>query len=336
MDDATTVRERFASLRRRARSEAGWWASLLAGGLVAAAVCHVVLTRCGVQDTYRTLAVEALGPQTRVLALGSSHAYEGIDPRAVGAPEMTLGADGFDYRVMESVLAGHLPRLEGLSVLLIELDIAPLLFDTLAWYDGDDTPYLELEPDIGALDAEPLLRARLCWEQTVAYSRLLRPFLRREKLAPLDLARLLKGKRRRPVPGFFGSPEVMLERNTGEKVVAAHRRHLDVARAERNLPALDRTIAVARRRGVRVVLVRFPKHRSYVEATPPEWTELLDESLAWLRARHADPPLDLWDFEAMDGLADDDFADADHLNRNGARKLTAELAPRIAALLRER
>ena len=110
-------------------------------------------------------------------------------------------------------------------------------------------------------------------------------------------------------------------------------RHLQVYELDREaLDALGELVRDVRADGARVVFVEYPVSVVYLETVAREhavadrvWREELD-------ARFPDVPRLRFEAAAA-GLGVEDFRDADHLSRRGARAFASYLAERVRPLL---
>jgi hypothetical protein len=94
---------------------------------------------------------------------------------------------------------------------------------------------------------------------------------------------------------------------------------------------IDRLVRAAREQGAQPVLVRMPVHSAYSERIPADAERQFGDYLEVLVAREGLPLLDLsqqWSEERSL------YADPDHLNEQGALRLSAEVCRVVAPLLR--
>lgn len=103
----------------------------------------------------------------------------------------------------------------------------------------------------------------------------------------------------------------------------------------RNLRALEGTIALLRRRGIRVVLLRLPHGAGYTAQRPSIVTARWLELQRFLSARRqSDQGLYLVDWGDHPGFTRGDFCDNHHLNVFGANKLARLLDGNLRILCR--
>ncbi len=334
---AVFTRERIAGMVSEARAQRG---RLAASGLVFLGIlvaAWALLAPWTARENYRTLAVAALSEETRVLVLGTSHVDMGLDPRRIEVPAMNLSADICDFVCLEAVVAGHVDRLPGLELVLLEVDVVSLIYDTFATYQGDHRNFLDLAPSIDALRESWGRKARLRWDRALLYSSWVGPFLARQKFAPREILRAWREKREGPrqplLAGHRSFDKVMTEENDGKAILAIHAEEGSLANVDRNVEALIRTLRFLRERDVGVVLVRFPHHRSYWENRPQSWDATYQRALGRVWREFGRDAFSYWDFERIPVFSDDEFRDGDHLNAKGSERFSAVVNGRVLEAL---
>src|SRR5688572_6748260 len=257
----------LGSFRRALQPHLGFVSLILAGFALALVVCSLVLGRWTADTNHRVQAVAALGPQTRAVVAGSSHVFATLNPRLSRLPIMNLAAPVCSYVCVEAIVRGNLPKLPGLEALVIELDVVPAYYDTLLAYHGDYRQFLELDPDIDALPAGAYQKYELWRDRTLERS-FVGPLFRFGKLTPKEV--IERARDTRPVedsvvgPGYANGPETMPPNDDGKARVARHvRESRGLSQLPENEAALRRLIELARGRGLRLALMRFPHHPSY-------------------------------------------------------------------------
>ena len=315
------------------RVEKVWCATLapvLLGVLVAGWALLVPWTQ---RVNYQTLAVDALSEEIRVLGLGTSHLDVMLDPKGFEAPMMNLPQDIGSYVCLEAVLAAHLDRVPNLELVLVEMDIVPLMYDTLDVYGGHYAKFLDLDPDLDVL-AQPWSRKlRLRWERALSYSRWTGPLVARRKLAPArirdDLREARDGPRWPLDAGHRGIDTRLTPENDGAAIVAIHAEQGSLDYVERNLQALRRILQRLIDRRVAVVLVRLPHHHTYWENRPASWDNAYASALDQIMLEFGPRGVLYWDFEKRPTYPDEEFRDGDHLNVHGAKRFTKMLNQRV-------
>jgi hypothetical protein len=324
------------SFRRALQPHLGFLAVLMAGFAAALVLCSLVLGRWTADTNHRLQAVAALGPQTRAVVAGSSHVFATLNPERTRVPTMNLAAPVCSYVCIEAIVRGNLPKLSGLEALILELDVVPAYYDTLHAYRGDYRQFLELDPDIASMPIGAYQKFELWRDRTLERS-FIGPLFRFGKLTPKEIIERVRGTR--PVedavvgPGYANGPETMPPNDDGIARVARHvRESRGPSELPRNEAALRRLIELARERGLKLALMRFPHHPSYWQALPREWQTGLDGLLARLQTDYPGA-FEYWDFGQLPELAEADYRNGDHINDGATDRVTALFDSRLERLL---
>lgn len=328
--------ELLRDVRRAVRPHRGFIAALLALFAATLVLCSLWLGRWTEQTNHRRQALAALGPDTRVLVAGSSHVFASVNPGLLSIPTMNLAAPVCSYVCIEAIVRGNLPKVPGLEALVIELDVVPAFYDTLAAYRGDYRQFLELDPDIGSMPVEPFAKYELWRDRSLERSPI-GPLLRFGKLTPAEVMSRARGERavEDPIigPGYSNGPESMPPDDDGPARVARHLREArGLAELPKNEAALRRLIELARSRQLKLALMRFPHHPGYWRALPADWQASLDALLARLEADYPGAFV-FWDFGELRQLGEGDYRNGDHVNHAAAERVTALFEQRLRELL---
>lgn len=327
------------------RAERRWHAAIAAVLAVTATICSqipaLVYGASGCQNgTLGSTAVASLSDRTKVLFVGSSHVLFGVRPQRYSVPTMNLAATWLDYSCARRVVEKLLPRVPNLNVAVIEYDELPLIADLVpAMVNAKDLrPLRELSLNPFEFPADDLVL-----HLRVLYTAFTSPMHSLPRLTPLaweDRAQActpLNHPARGFSPGYFFTDDVTPP-SYDPKVVfdalAIAARHDGIV--TRNLNALHDTIALLRRRGVSVVLLRLPHDRGYAQGRPPivqaRWQQLQRGVAAESRA---DAGVVVLDWGEHPAFQPHDFRDNNHLNAFGADKLAGLLDARLRGLCRE-
>jgi len=332
---------RYAALPRAERR----WHAALAGILAAMAVLCLRLPpllfgRSGCAGgTLGSTAVASLSDRTHVLFIGSSHVLFGIRPQRYSVGAMNLATTWMDYACLRRVVEKHLPRVPNLRVAVIEYDELPLVSDLVPSMiaTNDPRPLAELEltplefPASGLRQRVGVLRA--VWTF---------PLTSLPRLTPLGWMNAAQAcsPLHHPQQGFAAgyyftdavTPPSYDPRVLFTSLTAAAQNERVV---QRNLHALEETIALLRRRGVTVVLLRLPHGRDYAPRRPPlvaaRWRQLQRRVQALSRR---DEGLLVLDWGEKPEFQPGDFRDNHHLNAFGVDKLAGLLDPELRRLCR--
>jgi hypothetical protein len=326
----------LASFRRAIQPNLGFIGVIVAGFAAALVFCSLVLGRWTAETNHRVQAVAALGPETLAVVAGSSHVFATLNPERSKLKTMNLAAPVCSYVCIEAIFRGNLPKLPGLKALIIELDVVPAYYDTLLAYHGDYRQFLELDPLISSMPIGAYQKYEL-WRDRALERSFIGPLFRFGKLTPKEILERVRDMR--PIEdavvgaGYANGPETMPPDDDGNARVARHVHEArGLAELPRNEAALRRLIDLARARGLKLALMRFPHHPSYWRALPREWQAGLDGLLERLQADYPGE-LPFWDFGDMPELTETDYRNGDHINDAATARVTAFFDARLAALL---
>ena len=301
-------------------------ACLITGSLVRTAVfggngfCHEL-----------SYSDEALGVETRVLFVGSSHTYQGVDPRLIDVPAGNLGYPEANLSISKLLIEQHLNSLPSLELVVIQCEPWSFSLDSLSRQQFNYRTLLD--------QGVPLSKVPLSFEKKLV--------ARLKTIAGLDFpaatpaniwSRQLLRSQWRGVPGFkppwdgsrdeppvaAASPEVEVRGDDGRG---------DDGRYMVELEAIESVIRDCKAQGIKVALIRFPHTAGYESAQDDrQWKDamesLVDRQLIDRKA--------IWDFYD-DRLVkfDDrlDFADTNHLHPQAIPKFCNALNRLISEML---
>lgn len=280
------------------------------------------------RPNFQSMAVEALGPGTETLVVGSSRVFFGVEPSRYGTGLMNLAADYLDLSTAEELWQLHRVRVPHLKELVLEFGLATLRYDTrtlepYACYHLGLTgrpPFQMFQEDFNAA-VHRWLSVFFKWRLTPLYWHLQQE-MRASTLEPLaaEAGFIPTGVE------YQASPRLVQRRleKTAQQLAAQ-----SPAVYDRNLKSAKNVIASANATGVNVVLLRFPKSPDVRRLYLAEWDQVVAAAIASLR----DDPRNL-QFTVVDLSRDErfvaaDFRDPDHLNRRGAGHLAELLRPRL-------
>jgi hypothetical protein len=278
-------------------------------------------------DNFQVQAVKALGPDTRIVGIGSSRMFFGIDPRRMPGGYMSLAANYLDMSGAERIWLEHAAKMPHVKLAVIEFGMSTL------YYDMQVLSPQALQPlglDVTPIPADFVLR----FDQAVRM--LLAPIFR-WRLTPgfYRYARRMSYDPDEPMDQVAGhvpsklrlaQPELYAERK-----VAQTREHLTRFKDdtfERNFQALLRLLNALDAKGIQVLFVRFPKERHVWPLYDPAWDQNVKDAYAAVWG--AGSKRAFFDLSRDPQYATGDFRDPDHLNHAGSQKLSAYLASWIA------
>lgn len=274
-------------------------------------------------DNFQVMAVNTLSPATRVIGLGSSRMFFDIDPRMMPGQYVSLATNYLDMSGASRLWQLHSDRLPGVRQVFIEFGLSTLYYDMY-----------ELSPQA----LQPLgLDVRPAWSDVLrrpdyAIRLLLAPVFR-WRLTPafLETQQRLQNEKEEPlgeVAGFVPSKvKLVLPDIYAERKVAQTREHLKLfvpSVFSSNMAALIHLVRDLKSKGIRVVLIRFPKEEHVWPVYDPDWNKKVNE--AYLALTGAVGATEFMDFSRDLRFVLADFRDPDHLNQDGARRLSGILS----------
>ena len=315
------------------------WHAAIAGVLALMALLCVrvpplLFGRSGCVDgTLGSTAVASLSDRTEVLFAGSSHFLFGIRPQQYSVDAMNLAATWMDYACIQRVIEKHLPRVPNLKVAVIEYDELPLVSDLVPAMIATN----DLRP-LAELELSPLEMPASDWFQKLRILGVFWtfPLTSLPRVTPLGWMYSSKAcaplhhPRRGFAAGYYYT-DVVTPPSYDPRVVftALNSAAQNERVVQRNLRALDETIALLQRRGVTVVLLRLPHSRDYFAQRPAivtaRWRQLQNRV-------HSGARLVVIDWGENPEFQPGDFCDNHHLNVFGADKLARLLDPELRRL----
>lgn len=327
--------EHFRRYRALPVSERRWQAVIAVVFVALFAICYalpvLLFGPSGCRDgTVGTAAVASLSRRTEVLFLGSSHFLFGIRPERYSVPAVNLSATWLDYFCGRRVLEKNISRAPNVKIVVIEYDELPLVADLMASLlaGGDLRPLTDLGLTPREIPVERRFDTLRAIYVTVAFPLTVLP-----RLTPLGWAGRgnVCGRLQHPTKGFapgyvytedVTSPTFDIDNVFNALAIAARNERV----VQRNLAALEATIAPLRRHGVRVVLLRMPHRARYVRGCPAivrtRWEELRRRMIARSKIDHG---VTILDWSQRPEFDDHDYFDDHHLNVFGANKLATLL-----------
>lgn len=297
--------------------------ALLFGGM---GVLHLVFHF----ENFQVQAVKALGPQTSVVGIGSSRMFFGVDPRRMPKGYMTLAANYLDMSGALRIWREHEAKMPAVRLVVLEFGISTL------YYDMEVLSPQALQP-LG-LDVMPEpMDFVLRFDHAV---RLLLAPIFRWRLTPFfyNYARKMSFDPDEPMNEVAGhvpskvrlaQPALFAQRKVDQ--TKEHLARFSGAVFQKNFNALLALLNRLDDKGIKVIFVRFPKERHVWTHYDPEWDQNVRDAYAAVWG--AGGKREFFDLSRDSQFETGDFRDPDHLNREGAQKLSAYLASKIADVL---
>lgn len=253
------------------------------------------------------------GASFQFLVLGNSHAYKGVDPSQMSHPGFNAANISQDHSYDRALLEHHAHDLQNLKFVLLPVSYASigarLETGKEAWRIKNYTLYMDLSERSTQLDH---------WLELMN-----RPM--RDQMTMLR-AWWEKGKDNRSC-NDHGAGQQLRPKNfdlssNASKAAARHRAR-SRERLDANRSELERIVAFASQRGIRVIIFMPPCTPAYREALDKAQLNMAI-ALAEELARENDR-VEFHNFMDATGFVDADFGDADHLGPSGAAKLSQAL-----------
>lgn len=245
--------------------------------------------------------------RVEVIVVGSSHMLTGFYPPACDRVCYNMGVGSQDLWHGSHLIRTQLRRLPNLRAVCLCLDSFSADFaccdvDDFRVHDAYYFRTLGLPPQGEEPEGKP-------------YSGVVIPEVIRDSL------RSKWSLRDEPNRGWMPY-NTKFDPDTGKRAVERHTRLVRSSqplRFEQNVTQVKETIRACRAAGVECVLFAMPAHEVYRS----ELTEgLRTGTQRLLTAVRGETPVRFLDFSADPRFADDDFADGDHLNEQGAKKFS--------------
>jgi len=270
--------------------------------------------------TYTDEQLMRHGAATKVLILGNSHAFNGVDPQSLGVSAYNAANISQDHRLDRALLERYLDGLPNLECIALSVSYASIGSRTElgqeAWrmknyalYMGLPEHARSMEDRFELLNGEKKIAVRRLWKHWTC--------------GTSDLSCGPRGGS----PGQ-ARPNLDMEEN-GSVTAKRHTKGASVLFDE-NRSELERIIRLAEQRNVQVLLFTPPAYETYRTKLDPMQLALSRKIPKQLETAHNNVTY-------IDLLADQrfnlsDFANSDHLNASGRAKLTRILAEQLDLL----
>jgi hypothetical protein len=312
-------------------------AALVLASLAATVVLGLTLLKALFYErNFQRLAVEALSPETEVLALGSSRVFYGVNPALYPRKTVSLAGNYLDCRAAMELWELHAARVPNVRLVVLELDLVSLALDARvlapeALYPLGIAGWPTLADALASPDKalRRLLLPIFRWRLTPAYVD------KHERImhSPHEPQTTVAGH----VPSdlVVGAPAFYAERKVrqGEEILAKFGEETK----RTNAAALLELARAVARRGARLALLRFPLAPDLRTVYPEAWHREVARAEADLAQRLAAEGLArpvYWDLTLDERFTTPEFRDPDHLNSHGAAELARVLAPLLEGALR--
>ncbi len=282
-----------------------------------------------------------MSPQAQILAIGTSHAADGLNNLAMPWPLGVFTLAGADHQLMSVAYQEHRDRWPHARLALIELDEYNLKMDRV-WHLSTraDLSHLVGRLDLSVWDLPHRDDRGLRWTwkaKNLLYGHGLASTYPARRMSFNNLGHLWSRRGWKVVPKVpMPAPPLpkTKDKPTAQAVQQGIARVEELSHPPRwNLEGLETLVRALDQQGIEVIALSYPSHCRYNESRPQAWDELIDTALQRMRKAAPGQDIPYWNFRDAP-FADQAFANATHLNRAGAWRLSVELAARIASKTR--
>ena len=258
--------------------------------------------------TYKRQYMEQHAAQVQTLVLGSSYAYDGIDAAQLpNACNLANSSQCFedDYHL----LAKYLPAMDSLKTVILPLSYSSLQMVSSSNRRGYYTIYMDLYPrwPISKYSFE-------CCNLELMAKKIVKHILREDVVRCDSLGQRI-GHTLDSRPADWQDIEALV---ANDRFVGAAAQPYIVE----NIQWLHQMAELCAGRGVRLCLVAMPVLSDYRQGMPQEQIALMMRVMQDMATSHAC----VQTLDYQDWGIDADFWNATHLNTDGARRLTMEIA----------
>ncbi len=264
---------------------------------------------------------------TRVLILGSSHMLNGLNPDELGTPAINLAGYSQDLYYGAQLATRYLDRMPQLECVVVGLSYFTLEYDmertTEAWRScyyrrcfGIPHRHWISEFDLRNFSLYLLYGPEI--SKQVLFGE------------PPDLSAFVhsNGWAANPVPENSD-----LAVSDGLARVEAHHGLMHEENLAQNLAILDELFDTLQKRGIEVILLTTPAYSSYFSRFDPDRESRFRSAVVLLQTKHG---IRYFDFTRDPRFTASDFYNSDHLNQNGAVKLSRIFGDELRTVVAER
>ena len=286
-------------------------------------LCEIGLRKRMTDYKYKNLWLSEHAPTVEVFILGSSHSYSGIDPTVFSRRAFNGAHMSQDLNYDEFIFRKFAPKMDSLRYLILPISYF--------------TPYWKLEetPDHARVK-DYMLYYHCPYHPFNPQYRLevydgLRPLVAIKALLGIDPPRFFSD---------FGQltnyTRQLRKENWKESGKTAAKRHtdqsLDQHTYDENLTHAKMIASLCQEKNVSLILLTTPTYKTYHECLMPEQLSQMHVFCRQLETTFSN--VRYLDMETDERFLEEDFFDADHLNDQGAKKLTLILENYIMQLPR--
>lgn len=287
---------------------------------VLAGICELYLRSMPNDYMFKNQNLKSIAKDVKVLALGSSHSYYGINPEYLSMRGFNLSHISQSIDIDKLLIEKYVDQLEQLEYIVLPISYFTL-FGNLqdgeqAWRIKNYEIYYDL--DI----AQDFENGTEFFGNTglANLKRVLVNFRNSGKTLTCNTSGYGIRSTQSKNTNFSESGEEASLRHTKESF----------EKFEYNYKIVEEIILLAKKRGIEVLLITTPAFDTYVENLSKNQLELMIDACNNLSDTYSNVEYEYY----LDStkFSQNDFFDADHLNDNGARKLTILIDKKLQAM----
>lgn len=262
--------------------------------------------------TYKRSYMEQHAAEIQTLVLGSSYAYDGIDPSVLDAAfNLANSSQCFedDYRLLQN----YIVYLDSLERVILPISYSSLQMVSSSNRRGYYTIYMDLYPrwPISKYSFE-------CFNLELMLKKLAKHTLREDVVRCDSLGqRIGHTLESRPTTDWKETDKLIVNDRFVGKSAQEY--------IEENTYWLRRIALECQVSGVEFYIVKMPALQDYRDAMPPEQVDAMNHAIEFIASKF--DCVRVLDYQ--DWGTDADFWNATHLNTDGAKRLTREMAAEL-------
>jgi len=268
--------------------------------------------------TYKHQRLPQIKESVKVLISGNSHALYGLDPEYFELPTYNLAQVSQTLYFEELLLQKHLPEFEKLQYLILNVSYFTLSQQDFTAEDVFRRYYYHAFMDITDAEMTPWDPKRYSLALTREWKhtwRFMKQVVKKGTLVNCN-------------PNGFGNDYIGQNINlTEEAIQQLGIRHEDgLLDFSKNLERLKNISDLCKSQNIQLVLVSLPVSASYYQQMNIQKWQLIHERLVAFASTSGTVYFNLLQF---DGVDEEDFYDPDHLNQQGAKKISSWLHSKL-------
>ncbi|MEW7291821.1 D-alanyl-lipoteichoic acid biosynthesis protein DltD [Aquimarina sp. 2304DJ70-9] len=260
-----------------------------------------------------------------ILALGNSHAYNGVDPRQFELETYNMAAGNQSLYFDKRITLKHIDSLKKLKYVLISVDQHSLYFSS----QGIRDTWLYYDYDIKYKDKtefwNDISHFWLGYTPRIAVSIVKDKLLEQFKEKQTHSAEVIKGF----MPHYGSATNAFTDKNIKRKANFFNREVKDSNEREENLADLEDFIVQLKKRDITPILFTLPMHNDIYGYLLKEYVDQNNEDVQYLKQKY-----NIQHFN-FSNQGDDQslFYNSDHLNGKGAEVFSKKINTELKKLL---